>query len=339
MNVIIIGAGRMGLRHGQGLAGLKQVESICFADISEAALQQAGGQLEQTPHASKFKFVLIQKEFESEVMYDVAIVASTASNRIAICEKLIHKGVKYFLIEKPLGQNYQEVVELCEFFEKNKQVQASVNLNMRMYPFLKKLKDDFKTLAQFQGEKTFSVNTGTLGIGANGIHYLDLLYFLLDAKRAEIIAGEIEEDPIPSGRGSQFCDFGGWSLIKFYGAKENYLGKAFLSMSSNSTVFGSWDIIGSHGRVQIDEIEQTRINKYRRAESTLPVNRYAGDYQKQEIEKIESPALGDLSAEWLLGVMAGANPLPGLPETLAVHKLMFDWLAKSRKKFDKYPIT
>jgi predicted dehydrogenase len=182
------------------------------------------------------------------------------------------------------------------------------------------------------------LNTGTLGIGANGIHYLDLLYFLLNADSASFVAGEIDERVIPSGRGPQFGDFGGWAIIKFFN-KGEFLANVFLSMSASSTVFGAWDIVGPHGRVYLSEVEGKRIDTLRKDDSQLPFNRYFGDYLPPNEILIESPFLGDLTRKWIQGVIDGEKLLPEIGDSIKVHELLFDWLGKSNTHKTIFPIT
>ena len=101
---------------------------------------------------------------------------------------------------------------------------------------------------------------GALGIGANGIHYLDLLFFLYNAKKAKIAYATIEPETIESGRGSSFKDFGGLIVLEFEDESGKYLGRGTLSLSSTSSVFGGWEIIGSNGRIRINELENQRVD-------------------------------------------------------------------------------
>ncbi len=334
MNTLIIGAGRMGLRHAAGVAMSSQINSICLADISIEALTHAKTQLANHPFVSKFQFKLKSDVKEN---FDIAIIASTASNRIDTCQRVLDRGVKYLLIEKPLGQSYKEVVALTEFLSKQN-VHVFVNLNMRLYPCFIHIKKELTTKVQLQGTPVISINTGTLGIGANGVHYLDLLYFLLDADECNLVAADIELTTIPSGRGPQFADFGGWSTLLFY-QKGKYKGRAHLSFSSQSTVFGDWDIVSSHGRITLNEVEQKTITYLRKPDSQHPIQRYAADYLPPIEQKIEIPSLGNLSKEWLEQAITGNFVLPSLQESLKVHQVLFDWLSHSKTHRDFFPIT
>lgn len=322
----------MGIRHLQGVLSLKETKQVTILDINQNALNNAEQATNQDP---RIETCLID-DFRIQP-YDVCIIASTAKNRKTLIDLAVKCGCKNLMIEKPLGQNYEEVSDLVDYVEKLP-LTAVVNLNMRQYEAVRKLKEDLQNMPQLQGDKVITLNTGTLGIGCNGIHYLDKMFFLLDADEAKIIDAEIEETLIPSGRGKEFCDFGGWAVIKFY-RTSRYLGRLLISMSSVSTVFGGWQIVAPCGRIVIDEIAATRITILRKADSDMPLNRYGADYQDPIIEKYEAPFLGDLTADWIRSLLAGKNALPELKESLKAHKLMFDWLAFSKTHTKIFPIT
>ena len=336
MKALIIGAGRMGIRHAQGILGVVAITEVCMVDISDSSLEIAKAQLFLQELTPKLKTATVGV---AKGQYDFVIISSTASDRISTCEYALSFNPKYILIEKPLGQSYSEVESLVNFF-KNKNVSVSVNLNTRMYEFVHELKKDLNTLPQFSGIKYINYNGGTIGIGANGIHYIDLLFYLLDASNAELTAGEIEPQLILSGRGTQFGDFGGWSCIKFFDTHQQYLGRSLLSLSSTSTVFGGWEIIGSHGRIRINELEKERVDILRKPGSNMPLNRYAADYLPPVIYSIEPPFLGDLTRKWIESIInKGINLLPAIEESLKVHRLLFDWLSLSTTHKEVFPIT
>lgn len=334
MNVLIIGAGRMGIRHATGALQAKNIKSVTISDINEVALISVRNQLQSE---SREKTLTTCLNINLQGRYDIVIIAATASEREKTIKLALSFEPRYILIEKPLAQSMSEVLKI-ESLVSEKQVKTFVNLNYRMYPFICQLKSDLDNFPQFNGTKTINFSGGALGIGANGIHYLDILFFLHGADRAEIAASEIEPTIIPSGRGSSFSDFGGWCCIKFYN-KNIYLGKSLFSLSSESSTLGGWDIIGSHGRILINEGEGTRTDILRIPDSQMPVNRYGWDYLPAITSKIEAPLLSDLTCEWLEGLEDNRFLLSELEQSIKVHKLMFDWLAKSSTHEFTFPIT
>jgi predicted dehydrogenase len=333
MNILIIGSGRMGQRHATGIVDIEEISKIKIIDISRQALNTA---MEVLPESKKFEFHLVE-EVEEDLRYHVGIIASTARNRKESCELALKLGCKHLLIEKPLGQSQQEFDDLLRYFD-GTDCLAYANLNMRVYPDSVKLKNDLQTMGQFEGVKNITINTGTVGIGANGIHYLDFLIFLSDADSASIIYAEIDEKTIPSARGNEFQDFGGRIFIEYY-KNEKLVLNAFISISSESTVFGGWDIIGSNGRITINESTGKRIDYLRKADSTMPIQRYNADYLPPSEMNFDSPFLGDLTKIWVNGILSGVETLPTLKKASLSHKLMFDWLAKSKNFSNSFPIT
>lgn len=332
MKILIVGAGRMGIRHLQGVLSVNTVEKVTILDINPVALQNA---VDAVKNDNRLQTALISA-YQPQP-HDVCILASTAKNRKSLIDLAVACGCKNLMIEKPLGQSYEEVEQLVNYLD-TLPLTAVVNLNMRQYEPVKKLASDLGSVPQLQGNKTITLNTGTLGIGCNGIHYLDKVFFILNADRAEIVAAEIEDTLIPSGRGKEFCDFGGWAVMKFYRG-ETYIGRLLISMSSTSTVFGGWEIVAPYGRIVIDEIATTRNTILRKEESEMPLNRYGADYLPPVTEKYEAPFLGDLTAAWIHSLLNGENALPEVKESLKAHKLMFDWLAFSKTHKKIYPIT
>lgn len=338
MKLLIIGAGRMGVRHAQGAFKVSSVAHITLVDISADALENAQKSLNADAQASTpLEFLLLADFEQKNYQYDVVIIASTASQRKSTIDLAQKTGCQHILIEKPLGQSREEVQNLSAYANALS-TNIVVNLNMRLYDNFIQLKNTLNEHPQYQGNKVISLNTGSLGIGANGIHYLDLCAFLLAADHAELVAGEIESTTIPSGRGSQFGDFGGWCTIKFYKG-DHYQGRAHLSMTSQSSAFGGWQITSPNARVVFNEVEQSITHQVRKADSEMPIYRYAADYLTAKTTQFVSPFLGDLTAKWLQGIIDGKQLLPTIQESTKAHDLMFSWLAKSTTHQEVFPIT
>lgn len=339
MKVLVLGAGRMGLRHCFGVLKVARIKNLFVVDVNRSALENAKIQLEDKKNKVNVSYHTLEEFLNSKSDLNIVIVAATAGNRVELCEKLLSFSPKYFLIEKPLGQSYKQVEQLIAFFNKHHEIKAFVNLNTRLYKGYQKLKNDLQNLKQLKGHLTISINTGTVGIGANGIHYIDLIKYLTDASSIKIVTAFIDDTIIPSGRGSDFADFGGYAVLDYLNSNEQVLARVHLILSSKSTVLGPWEFVGANGRVLIDEFEQTRFNKYRKADSELPVQRYAGDYLPMETEKFEVPFLNDLTEEWLNQLLNGQFILPEIKETLVVHNAMFEWLNHSNSFKNEFPIT
>lgn len=333
IRVLIVGAGRMGQRHALGVKSLDILGSAVVLDINQPSLDAAKASISD----DRFSFCLTEAANLLEPGFDFCIIAATAGNREELLSLALKLQCREVLVEKPLGQSMEQVEALARYAADNK-ISCAVNLNMRQYPSFIQLRRDLALLPQLAGPKTISINTGTLGIGANGIHYLDLLFFLLDADNSTLLAASVDDAMIPSGRGPQFADFGGWAVIEFRKGSQ-LCGTALISMSSTSTIFGAWDIAGTNGRIYFNEVEGKRVDTLRKADSVMPLNRYFADYLPPVEHKLESPFLGDLTAAWITNLVAGNRFLPTLDESIKVHRLMFEWLSRSAVRFVTYPIT
>ena len=118
------------------------------------------------------------------------------------------------------------------------------------------------------------------------------------------------------------------------------MGKAILSISSTSSVFGSWEIIGPHGRIYFNVVQQKRIDVLRFENSIKPIHNYHCDYSSPSITEFESPFLGDLTAKWLkILIKENTSLLPSIAQSLKAHKLLFDWLEYCTKFNKTFPIT
>jgi len=333
--ILILGAGRMGVRHATGCLDAQGDYDIVLADQKQEALDEAGSNLKNHTNAACVTYSLVDNIEPGD--FDIGIIAATAAGRRQQLELVYEKGCNHILIEKPLGQSMQQVQDLMQLAETN-DAKVHVNLSMRLYEGFIQLKKDLLTMPQMIGPKVISINTGAIGISSNGIHYLDLIYHLLDAKSAEIEAAAIDDEKIPSGRGTNFTDFGGWATIHYYDDDHVLLARAHLSMSATSSVLGGWDIIGPHGKITINEIDQQRIDTLRDPDSAMPVNRYAADYQPRREIAFVSPELSTLTTAWINSI-GNENILPDIGEAVPAHQLMFDWLATMKGAEDTYPIT
>jgi predicted dehydrogenase len=338
MKVVIIGAGRMGIRHAQGIEAVSAVSEICLVDISEDSLMNATQLFANSANFSKFKFSLATNFSDNTDQYDVAVIASTAGDRLETLSTIISKNVKHVLLEKPLGQSLEEVEKIKNFLDQFPAVKSYVNFAMRLNPSMIELKKDLNNLPQMVGPKTITINMGAIGIGSNGVHYLDMCYFLFNANKAKIVAAEIEDNLIQSGRGPQFNDFGGWGVIHYY-KNEEYVGKLILSISSTSTAFGAFEIVGTHGRIHYDDVREIRTDSLRNEDSNLPMYRYHGDYVQDITKKVTSAPLSELTKYWLENLIEGNAVLPSVENTINIHELLFNWLNKSKTHSKIFPIT
>jgi predicted dehydrogenase len=340
MKILIVGAGRMGMRHAEGALLNGNISEISLTDISEKSLDFAAKTFGSRKNNKVFRFIKSGLSKDLSIDHEIVIISSTAEDRLNTIRSVLGKNTKYLLLEKPLGQSLKEVEDIVDFLKlKHPHIKSYVNLSKRLSPSVIELKKDLNSLPQFSGHKTITLNTGALGIGANGIHYLDLFFYLLNGEQAKLECAEIEDSTIQSGRGPQFADFGGWAVIKFYDCNDQYTGKALISITSDSSLAGAIEIVGAHGRILFDEIRETRIDTLRNVESKFPIHRYHADYMPDKVYHLKDLSIPELTSQWIDDIAQGNERLPNLRESIKAHRLMFEWLSYSKKFKEKFPIT
>lgn len=328
----------MGVRHAQGLLSCDFVRSVEISDSNPDALSRAQADLQRNEHFLKCSFRDSESVFTQSAKVDVVVVATTAMGRLGTLQKVYQLKPQVVLVEKPLGQSFQEVTDLVDLANSHP-VKTFSNLNMRLYDYFKALREDLISVPQLAGFKNVTINSGAVGIGANGIHYIDLLVYLFGAASVTVERAFVEDDLIASGRGAQFSDFGGYACFLFLAASGAPLGRALVAIHATSSVLGAWEVVAPNARVRIDEICQKRYNHYRRPESQLPPYRYGADYFEEEVTSIKIPEMADLTKQWLEAFVAKRELLPTVQDSLLVHNLLFSWLSASAKYSDRFPIT
>ena len=325
----------MGVRHALGAIKADSVRTLKVIDKSQAALDSARVQLQSSGAKKDIKFDTV---LDLDEQYDVIILSTTAETRNRLVNDLLRCPPRFLLIEKPIGQSVNEAEKLCAMLSRNPNTITSVNLNTRLQECVKRLKCDLLSLDQFRGPKHINVTAGAIGIGSNGVHLIDKCFYLLDADSAVVKTAEIYDDVILSGRGEKFIDFGGWADVRFT-RNGDFVGKLSIQIIPTSSYGWNFEVVGANGYMSLDTISGKYTKNLRRADSQLPVYRYAADYDKLEIETFQPENLDLLTTKWLNGLSNGEDLLPNLEYGMKVHGVMFDWLSYMPKDKIKYPIT
>ena len=142
--IVIIGVGRIGIRHLQALENIQLPISITLVDPSKQSLAIAKQRFEQVfekIYIQQISYVPSIKLIKNAI--DVAIIATTADIREqVIIELLMQKSVRFLILEKLVFQSvasFQRVQNLLW----NQGINTWVNCPRRMYPFLSKIKGIF----------------------------------------------------------------------------------------------------------------------------------------------------------------------------------------------------
>ncbi|MBC3229579.1 Gfo/Idh/MocA family oxidoreductase [Serratia fonticola] len=179
-NILLIGVGKLGVRHLQAIQKINIPAKIQVVDNSIDSLQLAKEISDSSEKSSTIKTITFLRnisDVEGEI--DVCIIATSANVRLNIMKELLSlTKVNNFLLEKVLFQSLTQLHEAINLL-KSKGAKAWVNCPRRMYDFYKDLKvvldgDEFVSLKVCGSE---------WGMACNSIHFIDLWAFLSkDAK-------------------------------------------------------------------------------------------------------------------------------------------------------------
>lgn len=313
MRTLVVGAGRMGLRHLRGLASV--TDDLHVVDPRPEAREAAGA-----PHAYGSL-----EEALAAGPYDAAVLAETATGRLERFAALAAAGVPAVLVEKPVEQSRRRVRALASAAQAGG-VDARVNHYFRGL-------ERFRELRELGGPFQISVVGGAYGLACNGIHWLDLALYLSGDGGGRLLYGELDAEPIASGRGAEFRDYGGRALYGFDDGS-----RLFLSCDAASPAPMQATIV--HAQVEsVLLLHDARAVEYRRdPASALPPYRYGADFERSEAPALEADDLWRSTEQWAAAIAAG-KPAPQPPVGLSVgaHDLLFDLVETSGER--EFPVT
>lgn len=307
----IIGCGRMGMNHLQVLNELSinllsvadPIENNCKSLISKAAKNG-----EKTNYYSNIDQLLSHK------LPDIVIIATTADNHIENAIKSVVKGVKYILIEKPLGTSLASCLNLINSCCKNGS-EVAVNHQMR---FMTQYCEPKKILAsdKYAGFKSMNVTSGNFGLAMNGTHYFEAFRFLVEEKPLKVSAW-FDESALPNPRGPQFQDVSGCIRVTTASGK-----RLHIDASADQGHGVQVTYMARNGRITIDELTGTMTTVVRQPEHReAPTSRYGMPVDIEE-HKIKPVELVDSTKAVLEALVKGEN-YPTLHDgTLAVKTLI-----------------
>lgn len=289
MKVLLIGCGRMGQRYVAALTSLFPTLELTTVDPTT--------KLPQARHHYAYLEEVARQPFE------LAIDAATNDRRGERFERLVDWAIPHILIEKPHAQSLRESAHMLAIAARSK---ARV-----MVPFYRRFATHYapSTLAQLgAGRLTgITITSGAIGIGCNGVHYLDLANYLFSALPLGIFA-DLSFDSIGSPRGSQFSDFGGTIYLRYANGYCN------INVDPNSSRGVVVDLSFEFGKLVIHKQQEPRWFWYARDGDDR-----SGPMSRTHLEREVRPAvelnldLLDLIGKGLQGLL-GDGVFPSLAE-------------------------
>lgn len=206
-------------------------------------------------------------------------IATHGPSHIPLLLEGLNRGVRRFIVEKPLGVSVDEAREAKLAAEA---VGARVVVNHgRRYC------DVYDQLVALDGSEEMGplasavLTLGAAGLGCMGTHFFDLFNRVLGAPVS--VYATTTTPTVSNPRGAEFDDPGGTALITYANGR-----RGLIDMGDDVGVPGRMEFVYQRGRVVIDdELSPWRVMSRAEADREAPVTRYGLPLQTREIQDFQ----------------------------------------------------
>ncbi len=321
MNLLVIGAGRMGQRHLRGVGAVEG--EIHVVDPRPEAEEEVAAIFQEIGAKGVLRFHRTLDQVPTRKGYfEAAISATTAEDRLGQVRFLAETGVARVLLEKPLEQSRARLKELHQLLQESR-IKARCNLYFRALPL-------FRSIHPGREPFWITVAGGAQGFACASIHWMDFAVYLNEGKKGKMLFSEIDSARVASGRGAQFRDYGG-NVI--YGFEQD--SRLFLSFQARSSAPINYSLVMPHRHVIMDQQVDRTVWYERNPASTLPNYRVGGDYEELALTEKQSCVHWENTAKWLM--QEDSAGLPTVEEAIPAHEMLFDLLETTGESH--FPIT
>ena len=197
VNIVLVGAGKLGSRHLQALSQIKIMGTNLFViDPSSEARSIAENRFHEMPSNSAIASVTYLESIGNLKIADIelVVVATTVEHRRSVISDLCALfNVKSMILEKFLFQDKKSFAEVGKIFQQHR-IKTWVNLPRRQWSFYQDLK------MKLSDQKIFQVDVvGTKwSMATSAIHFIDLISFLTDDIKYEIVNLDFDDSYVPA---------------------------------------------------------------------------------------------------------------------------------------------
>ena len=306
--VYLSSLGSMGRKHLIGLLKKGYTVEAYDPDVNTFDKAHKDIQEEKLDNSDLIKVDMPNKK------YEYAIFSETVPSRLKNFKTFLNiSHAKNILLEKPLSSSpdeYKLFLKLAK--EKGIEKNIQVNFIRRSWPHVKKIFDYCKNEDEF----VMTINGGAIGIGCNGIHFIDKFIYLSNEEKPILNWVKLSNKTIQSGRGKQFFDYGGNFVLT------SSKGAFFASISSNSSSNVVMTVKGKNFIITVDYNDFSWKILERDKYSTLPVYRYGSEYKVIENGFFKIPNVSTFIKNWTEKKIS----LPNLEIANISHKCLYDIL-------------
>jgi predicted dehydrogenase len=310
MKILLLGGGRMGQRHLKGL--LENASAITLIEPKHEMQEMCSKIVSDNSAVNLVVFSSVHDLRKND--FDLAIISGPASGRLEQFKSLIELGIKKFLIEKPLEQSRAKTRGFLKVAQ-----EANVTVWSNHY---RRSLDTYKELIDLKEPLNITVTSGAMGLGCNGIHWIDFALHLTGQTSGKMLYGEIDELSIGSGRGTEFRDYGGRGLFSFPDGS-----RLFLSSTASSSAASVFSIMAKNQHWAVDQDAGKAIIHRQDKSLNHPTYLYGKDYSVEVSEELEQIDLINHTRKFIADLKNGQDTgFPTLEMVLPGYELLFDLL-------------
>lgn len=291
----IIGFGGMGQRHFSAYNKIG-VDVVAISDLYPEKVREILPSFDPDRVYKTY-----QELFEQECKsVDILSVVTNGPTHAEVTIQGSEAGIPNILCEKPLATNLRDAQRVIETCTKNK-TRLAVNHIRRWNSNYSRLKTMISN--GIIGEiRHMYFSCGSTGIGNFAIHFFDTARYLTDSE-PEWITGFLDKTGTPNPRGVSFVDPGGFGIIRFRNGS-----RFFIDTSEDTGVQYSFQIVGTTGRIIIDELNdnwqiRARVEKDR----SIPLTRYGTDMPEISFTSDAKFDIVELTSQAMAELLAGGS--------------------------------
>lgn len=248
MQVLLVALGRMGQRYQ------KAVQTYFGENLTLVTVDP------KTPtNPAEHHYATIE-DVPQDRAFDLAIDARPNQDRLSMLKEFLARKIPHLVIEKPHATSMAESAEMIALLK------SAPHTPRVLSPFYERYGQHYQadTLAQLNAGplKSMVLSAGAIGLGCNGIHFVDLANHLFQAEPVEVYA-RLQPGSIPSPRGPQFMDDSGTMIVQYPNNRE-----CVLHLLPDSSVGISIALQYAHGKIQIMNQIHPTWTWYRQPEET-----------------------------------------------------------------------
>lgn len=185
--VLMIGAGRIGFRHFQGLLKSQTTLDLTVLDPSQEALLRCEEEFRSENSAHTLKTV---KDFENlSSSYHAMIITTCSDIRYELVTKFFEiSSAKFVVLEKVPFQTKDEYLNIGKLF-RSRDVYAVVHCPRPSFASYQALK---QSLSSNEKILNFTARGSHWGMACNSLHFLDLINFLSPSSNWQVSGAELD---------------------------------------------------------------------------------------------------------------------------------------------------